>query len=68
MLLALKKKFHWKNYLHWKTVYIEKLFVLKKLLSLKNYFNWKTTFIEIFFHIQNVAFKIFFDTWWKLMY
>jgi len=46
-----------KNCLHWKIVYIEKLFTLKKQISLKK-----------MLHLQNVVFKIVFSTWWKLMY
>jgi hypothetical protein len=71
---TLENWFHWKCYLYWKfafiekTTYIEKIFSLKNCLCWKNRFHWKTTFIQFFFHIQNVAFKFFFGTWWKLMY
>jgi hypothetical protein len=75
-----KKYLHWKIAFIEKTTSIEKLLSLKKLLPLKNYFHWKncfhwkTTFIEknvsieYLIHIQNVAFKFFFDIWCKLMY
>jgi hypothetical protein len=49
--------------------------MFEKLFTLKNYMHWKkiafiekTTSIEKLPHIQNVAFKIVFNTWWKLMY
>jgi len=75
-----KKYLHWKKQFieekkfHWKTAYIQKLFKLKNFLHWKNNFHWKTiviertTSIEKLLHIQNVAFKIVFNTWWKLIY
>ncbi len=53
---CIEKLLSLKKSLHWKKKFIE------KSLTLKNDFQWK-----IASH-TNVAFKIVFGTWWKLMY